>query len=86
MRPFFVRNSMKVQILKGVFIKGNAVFPTTGEGKNAKETIVDVSVADAKALIDAGQAVAADKSAKVTVKIEEKDSEDAKLDAFFGEE
>lgn len=76
---------MKIQILKGVFIKGQAVFPFVGEDKEKKETIIEASQLDAKCLIEAGQAKPAEKAAKITQKIDEQNKESDKIDEFFGE-
>ncbi|MDW2121621.1 hypothetical protein R7R25_23705 [Vibrio sp. 2026] len=77
---------MKVQIISGVMIKGTAVFPTTGEGKNAKDSIVDVSNMEARTMIQSGQAKPAPKDATVTVTIKDPKDESSALDDFFGEE
>lgn len=76
---------MKIQIITGVMVLGNAIFPKTGEGKSAKDTIIDVPKIDAKALIDAGQAIAAPKDATVTVRVLQSEEESA-LDKFFGDD
>ncbi|HAS6050369.1 TPA: hypothetical protein I7138_20275 [Vibrio vulnificus] len=77
---------MKVQIISGVMIKGTAVFPKIGEGKTAKDAIVEVSNAEARSMIQAGQAKLAHKDAKVTVEIKDPEDETSALDDFFGEE
>jgi len=76
---------MKVEITKGVMIKGTPVFPQKGKGK---AVIVDVSKSEAKALISAGQAKLTDQKAKPTIEIKDPEStgEDAALDEFFGDE
>ncbi|HGS5314527.1 hypothetical protein [Vibrio cyclitrophicus] len=77
---------MKVQIISGVMIKGTAVFPKTGEGKNAQDSIVEVSTAEARTMIYAGQAKAAPKDAKVNVEIKDPEDESNALDDFFGDD
>ncbi|MGI2228121.1 hypothetical protein [Shewanella frigidimarina] len=77
---------MKVQILSGVMIRGTAVFPKTGEGKNAVDSIVDVTKAEARDLVQAGQAKVAAKGAKINIEIKEPEAEADELDKFFGED
>lgn len=77
---------MKLKIISGVMIKGVAVFPQTGEGKNKVDSVVEVSKALAHDLIHAKQAEVADKKAKVTVKIKDPEPETDDLDKFFGDE
>lgn len=79
---------MKLQITAGVMIKGTPVFPTTKVGKEDVPTIVDVDKATAKILVLQGQAKRADQAAKVTLEIKDPESasDDAALDAFFGDD
>jgi len=77
---------MKVQIISGVMIKGTAVFPKTGTGKNEVDSIVDISKAEARDLIHAAQAKPVPASTKVTVEVKEPEAEVDALDEFFGED
>ncbi|MGI2068112.1 hypothetical protein [Shewanella sp. MF08487] len=77
---------MKVQIISGVMIRGTAVFPQTGEGKSVVDSVVEVSAAEARDLIQARQAKVVPPSTKVTVTIKEPESEVDALDDFFGED
>lgn len=77
---------MKVQIISGVMIKGTAVFPKTGEGKSAVDSVVEVTKAEARDLVRAGQAIVVKDSTKVTVEIKDPESEADALDDFFGED
>lgn len=77
---------MKVQIISGVMIRGTAVFPKTGEGKNVMDSVVEVSKAEARDLVQAGQAKVVAPSTKVTVEIKDPEGETDALDQFFGDE
>lgn len=77
---------MKVQIISGVMIRGTAVFPKTGEGKSAVDSVVEVSKAEARDLVRAGQAKVVKDSTKVTVEIKDPEGEADALDDFFGDE
>ncbi len=77
---------MKVQIISGVMIRGTAVFPKTGEGKSEVDSVVEVSKAEARDLVRAGQAKVVKDSTKVTVEIKDPEGEADALDDFFGDE
>lgn len=87
---------MKIQILSGVMIFGQPVFPTvtTGTGDKAKtvNTIIDIDKKEAKELVLRGQAKKiADKDQKstkatFTLKDLQSESESDSIDAFFSED
>lgn len=77
---------MKVQIISGVMIRGTAVFPKTGEGKDAVDSVVDITNAEARDLVRAGQAKVVKESTKVTVEIKDPEGEADALDQFFGDD
>ncbi|MCU7974880.1 hypothetical protein L5M43_06250 [Shewanella sp. SW36] len=77
---------MKVQIISGVMIRGTAVFPKTGEGKSEVDSVVEVSKAEARDLVRAGQAKVVKDSIKVTVEIKDPEGEADALDDFFGDD
>lgn len=77
---------MKVQIISGVMIRGTAVFPKTGEGKSEVDSVVEVSKAEARDLVRAGQAKVVKESTKVTVEIKDPEGEADALDDFFGDD
>lgn len=79
---------MKVQIIAGVMVMGTSVFPKTKspDGKKEVDTIIDVTNADARALITSGHAKLAPKGAKASLEVKEIEPVEDALNDFFGEE